>query len=111
MPVPRVDLVIRRGDDFTKPFTIKNNGVAVDLTGVSFDSQVRSTKDSGTVISTASVTVVSATAGQIEWTVTDTQTAAWTETAMVYDIQATNVDGTIETIIEGKIKLDKDVTR
>lgn len=109
---PKVDLVARRGDTFSKNYLVRDrNGNVADLTGYVFVSQVRSDTESVTVITTPTITVTSAVEGAISLTMTAAQTAAWTLDVMVYDVQATAPDGVVTTIVAGNIKVEKDVTR
>lgn len=80
----------KKGDTFSKPCQRQNKttGLAVDLTGVTIKSQVRTRPDKGdTLVAELTVNVVNPTAGSFILSAADT--SAWPAETLVWDIQYT----------------------
>lgn len=69
-----VSLVIVRGKAWAETYTIKENGVAVNIAGRSYASQIRTA--TGTLAATATCTIVDAPAGKVSVAFTAAETAA-----------------------------------
>ena len=110
-PTVRIDLWIRAGDSYSTVFTVKENGAIVDLTGFTVRSQVRAEKTSATVMITPTVTITSASAGQITFSLTPAQTEAVTGDTQWYDVETTSPTGFVKTRVEGVLRRERDVTR
>jgi hypothetical protein len=63
----------KRGDTFGRLATVLFDGTAVDLTGATITSQVRT--PAGALIASLTIEVISAAAGQVE--ISSTSTSAW----------------------------------
>ncbi len=108
--VPKINIKIYRGDDFSRIFNVLDAGAPADLTGYALTSHVRSDRDSAVIIATATATLTDAATGVITWTLTAAQTAAMTLASMVYDIEGLSPGGLVTTLVQGKLTRDKDVT-
>lgn len=112
------DLIIYQGATFRRAIRLaSNNGVAIDLTGATVRMQIRNpiTAETPLVDLTAAnggAVVSDATNGEMTILITDEETAAlnWDGRAS-YDIELEYPDGTVDRILKGKVKLDKEVTR
>ena len=105
----KLNYKITRGDDFADQVTIKENGVAVDVSARTYTAQVRSTKDSVTVVATMSIDMSSAATGVVGFAVADTVTDDMSG-QYVWDFQ--QVSGTAtRTLMGGTFFVDPDVTR
>jgi len=91
--------------------TLQENGSAMNLTGYSVASQMRSTHDSSSIVATFSGTVSNASSGQITLSLTNSQTSAIEEAIYVYDVEITSGTGTVTRILEGTITVTPEVTR
>lgn len=102
--------LVVRGDDQTRTFQIvaDDEVTAVDITGRTYTWSI-STSLGGTVAATGSATISDATNGYVEIALTDTQTAALTETRYSYDL--VEFQGSTETtIVLGNISTTARVT-
>ena len=105
------NFILDQGATFTRQLTVKDNDSAMDLTGYSVASKMRSTHDSSTVVGTFTCTISDASAGQITMQMTNSTTAAIEEGIYVYDLEITNSAGTVTRIMEGNITVNPEVTR
>ena len=107
-----------RGDDWSIKLTLTSGGSALDITGYTFwftlkdnidevdpgDLQVSITPDITGSPSLASQGIVFITA-------TSTQTNSITPKTYNYDVQQVDGSGNVQTLLIGKVKVVKDVTR
>ena len=68
------NFILEQGATFTRTLTVQENGSAMNLTGYSVASKMRSTHDSGTVVGTFSCTISNASGGVIVMTMTSSTT-------------------------------------
>ena len=106
----KLNYKITRGDDFADQVTIKENGVAVDVSARTYTAQVRSTKDSTTVVATMSIDMASAATGVVGYSVADTVTDDLSG-QYVWDFQQVSAAGVTRTLMGGTFFVDPDVTR
>ena len=105
------NFTIEQGTTFNRVLTLQENGSAMNLTGYSVASQMRSTHDSSSIIATFTGTVSNASSGQITLSLTNSQTSAIEEAIYVYDVEITSGTGTVTRILEGNITVTPEVTR
>jgi hypothetical protein len=116
MPAQRYNLIIEQGATFRRSFAIKENGVAVDLSGHTARMQIRETVSSSTTLLEAStsngrITITGAT-GTVLVQISATDTAALTFARGVYDLLVTRTsDGYVTRHVQGDVRLDLGVTR
>ncbi len=103
-----------RGDSDAKGFIIQDsNGVAIDITGFSFQMTVNTEKDPTDQVN-EQFTIVGvigvATDGTVSFapTVTDTDI---TPGIYFYDIEQTDAASRIKTVIKGKVSIIQDITK
>lgn len=119
MPAVRYDLVIEQGATFAFEWTIKEDGVPVNLTGYAArmhfrrkhtspetDLELTSETDGGITLGGAAGTV----AGRIEATDTAALTAR-TDPPGVWDFELEAPDGTVTREVEGQYVITPEVTR
>lgn len=105
------DLTITRGDTETLVVTITTDGsTAVDITGRTYSSQIRTQQDSTTIKASFTCTVTSGAAGQVTCVLTATSSAALSAGLYFWDLQE-NASGVISTILSGNVTVLADVTR
>ena len=104
------NFTIEQGTTFSRVLTLQENGSAMNLTGYSVASQMRSTHDSSTVVATFSGSVTNASSGQITLSLTNSQTSAIEEAIYVYDVEITSGAGAVTRILEGNITVTPEVT-
>jgi hypothetical protein len=105
------DLTITRGDTETLVVTITTDGsTAVDITGRTYLSQIRSQQDSTTIKASFTCTVTSGAAGQVTCVLSATSSATLSAGLYFWDLQE-NASGVISTILAGNITVLADVTR
>ena len=117
MSAGRFDLIIEQGATYTQTFTYETAaGVPINLTAYTAAMQIRESVESTAVLATSSGTSPSITltlggsAGTIIVTMTATVTAAFAFDTAVYDLELTT-GTTVLRLLEGEVKLSKEVTR
>jgi len=105
------NFTVEQGATFTRTLTLQENSSAMNLTGYSAASQMRSTADTSTVAGTFTATVSNASGGVITLSMTATQTGNIEEGIYVYDIEITSGAGSITRILQGKVTVTANVTR
>ena len=109
-----VDLEIFKEDNVNTTITIKNNGVAVDITGYTFYMTVRQDNATGTVMIQKTVTsFADPTSGQaiITMSTTDTSIAVSSSTnKYVYDIRMLDASDRPTVLFTGNFKVLTPVT-
>ena len=106
------NIVIEQGFDFNTSFILEDTVTAnlLDLTGYTIESQLRKTYTSSSAVSFAS-SITNPTQGQIEITLTPTQTSSIKEGRYVYDVKATTNGGMVLKLVEGSALVRPGVTR
>mgnify|MGYP001459342128 CR=1 FL=1 len=105
------NFIIDQGATFTRQLTVKDDGSAMNLTGYSVASKMRSTHDSSTVVGTFTCTISNATGGVITMSMNNSTTAAIEEGIYVYDLEMTSGSGSVTRLMEGRITVNPEVTR
>ena len=106
------DFTIRRGDSWRRVPTLKQGGVAIDLTGYSVSGTLRRRADDRVVDTFTASVVDPPTNGQIEIKLTVAQTRELPGQC-VYDVQLildSDPPSNTHTILEGKIIVPQEVT-
>jgi len=105
------DLIITRGDTETLVVTITTDGsTAVNITGRTYLSQIRTQQDSTTIKASFTCTVTNGAAGEVTCVLSSTSSAALSAGLYFWDLQET-ASGTVSTILAGNITVLADVTR
>jgi hypothetical protein len=108
-----IPICITRGDTVPWTFTIKSNGVVVDITGYTFLLTVDPSEEPTTSANNLfqlSGTIVNGPAGLVRFAMTTGQ-ANQTPGVYYYDLQMTDGSGAIRTIAEGEFEFEQDVTK
>ena len=105
------NFILEQGATFARTLTVKENNSAMDLTGYSVASKMRSTHDSGTVVGTFTCTISNASGGVITMALTASVTAAIEEGIYVYDLEITSGSGTVTRLLQGEVTVNPEVTR
>jgi len=123
----RVDIVCKRGDTFKMSLQVQDDeGGVTDLTNYNFAMEVRyaDTDDgenqqpqddgyvfnSNTVNGEITVGLEDGANGNVSFTIANTDMEGIDSGLYVYDIQMTNVEDIVETILYGVFKVNEDVT-
>jgi hypothetical protein len=105
------DLVITRGDTETLVVTIEDdNGSAINITGRTYRSQIRSSQDSTTIKASLTCTVTSGANGQVTCVLSATDSATLPSGQYFWDLEET-ASGVVSTILSGNVTVLADVTR
>ena len=105
------NFILEQGATFTRTLTVQENSSAMNLTGYSVASKMRSTHDSGTMVGTFTCTISNATGGVITMNMTSSTTSGIEEGMYVYDIEITSSAGTVTRLMEGTVTVNPEVTR
>tara|TARA_R110002020_G_scaffold158475_1_gene341636 strand:- start:390 stop:725 length:336 start_codon:yes stop_codon:yes gene_type:complete len=105
------NFILEQGATFTRTLTVKENNSAMNLSGYSVASKMRSTHDSSTVVGTFTCTISNASGGVITMNMTANTTSAIEEGIYVYDIEITSSAGTVTRLMEGNVTVNPEVTR
>jgi hypothetical protein len=103
-----------RGDDWTIKLVITSNGAPVNITGYSFWFTLKvdiDSADPGNLQVTASSTGSNATSGILYINVNRTLTANLVPQTYNYDVQQIDTGNKVQTLLIGKVKVVKDITR
>lgn len=107
----RQDLTITRGDTETVEVTITTDGTtAVNITGRTYTSQMRTTPDIAAISITGTCAVTNGAAGKMAVTFAAANTADLDPGFLYWDLQE-NASGVITTILSGTVTVLADVTR
>jgi hypothetical protein len=127
----RVDIVCKRGDTFKMSLQVQDDeGGITDLTGYDFAMEVRyadtddgesqqpssGPQDDGYVFNSndingeITVDLEDGANGNVSFTIANTDMKTIDSGLYVYDIQMTNTDNIVETILYGVFKVNEDVT-
>jgi len=105
------DIKIMRGDTEVFNITISDSaGSPVNLTGSSFASQIRYTRDATSVAASFTCVITDAANGVVQLTLGSTASAALDDGVAYWDLQRT-FGSTVSTILSGKCTVLADVTR
>ena len=107
MPVKK-DLFCYRGQTWTQNIYFKQHDEPIDLTGVTFRSQVRPEENSETLSAEFTVHVDGA-AGKVSLVLPDSVTAAFLDGVYYWDLKATD-DGEVKYWVRGKFIVSGRVT-
>jgi hypothetical protein len=107
---------IRTRDDFVKLLTFTSDGTTpIDMTGYSFEMQIRKCKSDVDAIlslsSPADIDISDVANGNITISITDTVTTTLNEGNAVFDLKWTTDLGIITTILEGNFQILETVTK
>lgn len=109
------DIVIEQGATWNPVFTWKDSaGAAINLTGYSARLQIREKVTSSTTLvslTSASGITLGGAAGTIAPLLTATETAALNFATGVYDLELVSGSGVVYRLLQGRVKLSKEVTR
>ena len=105
------NFIIEQGATFTRQLTVKENNSALNLTGYSVASLMRSTHDSSTVAGTFTCTISNAVGGIIDMSMNPTVTGAIEEGMYVYDMEITSGSGSRTRLLQGEVTVNPEVTR
>lgn len=112
-----LDLVILQGATFKRILRLTDaTPAAIDLTGSTARMHIRQTIADTTALielteSNGRATVTDAAGGEVTLLISDEDTAALDFAKGVYDLEIEYSDGTVDRVLEGKVKLSKEVTR
>jgi hypothetical protein len=112
----KLNLTIYQGSTWRRVVRLATPAGAVDLSGATVRMHVRATVAATTTLlelteANGRALITDAAAGEIVLLVSATDTAALTFTSGVYDLEIEYADGVVERILEGAMKLSKEVTR
>ncbi len=108
MPAAKYDLTIDQGSDFEISIAIEENGSPMVLTGYSARASMRPNYESGTVHDFTTSITDSTVKIQMAHTTTDDITSG----TYVYDIEIFHTgNDTVTRILQGKVKVTREVTR
>jgi len=108
------DLVIPQGTTWEVQWPIQNaDGTPADLTGWSARAQVRKALGSSTVLYSWSLLAgnVTVAGGSVSLRVAPEVSSSWEWYSGVYDVELYHPDGRVNRITQGRVTLDKEVTR
>ena len=112
MAAGKYDLTIDQGSSFALDMTVQEDNAAKNLTGYSVRAQLRPTQTSSTLTATFTGTVVNATDGEIQISLTATESAAINPGKYFYDVEIyTASDAIVTRLIQGSAVVTPEVTR
>lgn len=105
------DIKIMRGDTEVFNITLSDStGTPINLTGDTFASQIRYTRDATTVAASFTCVITDAPNGVVQLTLGSTASAALDDGVAYWDLQRTS-GSVVSTVLSGKCTVLADVTR
>lgn len=106
------DITIQQGATFAKTITLTDDAdVAINISNDSFRGQVRKKHSSTETEAEFTFTISDGANGIVQWSLTDTQTAAMGNGKFYYDLEWVKADGTVVRLLEGIADTTPEVTR
>jgi len=107
-----INLIVDQGTDFSKNLTVTTDGsTAYDISGLTFNGQIRPSYESSTLTATFTASIVTAASGIYKLQLADTVTKNISAGRYVYDVMITLSDSTIEVVQKGIITVNPRVTQ
>jgi hypothetical protein len=104
----REDISIRQGDTYSRPLTITEGGVAVNITGAALTFALRAYM--GSVVLTSALALTTPAAGIATLTLSAAQTAALTAQRVYrYEVECVDASSNVTTPVEGLACVTEDV--
>ena len=108
----KLDIVIEQGADFERTVQIKDkDGTVVDITGDTFNGDIRKRHNSATQTEDFSISIADAANGKITVSISNSQTSAMEAGEYVYDILWTPAFAKSIRLLEGIATVSPGVTR
>ena len=105
------NIYIDAGSDYTNIITIDSAGGApFNLTGYTVKSQIRKSYSSSTAYN-FTATIFNATSGQVQLTMTATQTELIPPGRWLYDVEITSSSGARKRVVEGLVIVTPQITQ
>ncbi len=116
MAIKNETFFIRKGDTFRKSVQVKQNGELLDMTGYSFRMDIRGCIDDSSAIielteANSRIDISLVAQGIVILFINDTDTLALDEQKAVYDLEWTDTNSDIRTILQGVVEILETVTR
>jgi hypothetical protein len=110
MPAATYNIIIEKYSDYGRVFQVKEDGVIVDITNLTFTAQLKESVYDTTGID-FSVENNDPTNGQFRIYLTDTQTSALSSGTQYYDVIQEDAAGNKTRLMEGEETIREGVTR
>lgn len=116
MPAGKLDLLIEQGATFKQSLIVNDgSGAPLNLTGFTARMQIRASveaADSLIELTTENSRITLTPAqGRVDLLISATDTAGLTFESAVYDLEIVNAGGEVTRLVQGKVKLSREVTR
>jgi hypothetical protein len=113
MTAANYNLTIDQGSDFALTMTVKEGGVAKDLTGYSARAQLRTRKSDASAAATFTCSVLSpASSGQVKLELDNSTSTALSAGRYFYDLEIyTASDAIVKRLLQGEVNLTPEVTK
>jgi len=106
-----IAVVLYRGDTMRLLVELRNaSGGLVDITGWTWQSQLRMSADDVDSVPIA-ITITDPTVGTLQLELASVVSAALTPRDYVFDVEATDGDDNVKTLVVGQLRVKEDVTR
>lgn len=110
MAAANYNIIIDQHQDWSRGFQVKQDDVVVDLTGFTFEAQLRERTQSDTAYD-FTVTVLDEAQGLINMSMSDALTSTIPAGDYVYDLVMTNATGGKSRLLQGQASVEAGVTR
>jgi len=105
------NISIYQGDTYTHDVTLTDSSnAAINISGRTYSGQIRPFASSSEVTATFNTEIISASDGQMRFSLTPSQSSSIAAGSYVYDLQETN-GSTVLTIMSGSVTVTAEVTR
>lgn len=104
------DISHTRGDTFNRTIKFTDASGALDITGSTVVFSIKKQVDDATPYFTKTFTISNPTEGEAVLTITATESKSFEIGTYVYDIQWTDSNGNVKTVLKGNFTVTYDVT-
>jgi hypothetical protein len=112
MAAGKHNITVEQGAFYNMQLRVEENGVPVDLTNYTFESQIRKSHYSTDIAANFATLLVNGPAGTFNISLTGTITAALDSAFIhVYDVEMTSDTGLVTRVVEGTVSVSPEVTR
>jgi hypothetical protein len=112
MAAGKHNITVEQGASYNMQIRVEEDGVPVDLSNYTFESQIRKSHYSTDIAANFTTLLVNGPAGTFNISLTNTLTSELDSAFVhVYDIEMTSDTGAVTRVIEGTVAVSPEVTR
>ena len=110
MSAGKYNITMDQGSDFTLQLTVKESGVAKNLSGYSARGQMRTSASAENASASFVCTITNATGGTLTIALSATTTSGLSAGQYVYDVEIFT-GSTVQKLIQGNVRVNAEITK